>query len=179
VSARGADKVVVLDRDGTIVFDRNYLSDPAGLEFLPGAAAGLRSMYEQGYRLLVVTNQSGVGRGLFPMEVLQRMNERLVDMVHAAGARLERIYVCPHRPEERCACRKPAPKLLRDAAAELGFEPASAVVIGDKGSDIEFGRNVGATTMLIASDPEQAVGAPDYVVRDLYEAALLLQRRGR
>jgi D-glycero-D-manno-heptose 1,7-bisphosphate phosphatase len=182
VSGSAADKVVVLDRDGTIVVDRDYLSDPAGLEFLPGAAQGLRAMYDDGYRLLVVTNQSGVGRGMFSLDALQKMNERLSEMVSEAGARLERIYFCPHRPDERCACRKPATQLLSDAASELGFEPSHAVVIGDKASDIEFGYNAGATTMLIAASQftaqTQAGGVrPDYVVRDLSEAAELLRKR--
>lgn len=178
MSARAPDKVVILDRDGTIVFDREYLADPAGLEFLPGAAEGLRSMNQLGYRLVVVSNQSGVGRGLFSIEALQQMDSRLMDMVQASGAKLERIYCCPHRPEDRCACRKPATKLLMDAASELGFEPSSAVVIGDKSSDVEFGRRAGATTMLVATNASARDGAsvtPDYVVRDLREAAAILR----
>jgi len=176
VSQRDADKVVILDRDGTIVFDRHYLSDPAALEFLPGAAEGLRSMYSSGYRLLVITNQSGVGRGMFSLRALQQMNERLMEMVEAAGAHLERVYYCPHRPEDHCDCRKPKPKLLLDAARELGFAPGQSVVIGDKPSDIEFGAAVGATTMLVASTTGQPGSvAADYVVHDLEQAAHLLQ----
>ena len=171
MSDPAADKVVILDRDGTIVVDRNYLSDPAGLEFLPGAAEGLRSLHEQGYRLVVITNQSGVGRGLFSLERLAAMNGRLEEMVRENGALLERIYFCPHRPEDQCLCRKPRPKLLLDAASELGFTPRKAVVIGDKPSDVEFGRSVGATTMLIGS-----TGEADYLARDLTQAASILKR---
>jgi D-glycero-D-manno-heptose 1,7-bisphosphate phosphatase len=178
VSQRDADKVVVLDRDGTIVLDRHYLSDPAGLEFLPGAAEGLREMSAAGYRLLVITNQSGIGRGLITLASMQQMNERLTQMVAGAGAHLERIYFCPHRPEEHCDCRKPRPTLLLRAASELGFTPAKAVVIGDKASDIEFGAAVGATTMLIsAASGAGGAHAADYVVRDLAEAARTLQRK--
>jgi D-glycero-D-manno-heptose 1,7-bisphosphate phosphatase len=178
VNASAADKVVILDRDGTIVIDRTYLADPAGLEFLPGAAEGLRSMHTQGYRLVVISNQSGVGRGLFSLETLQKMNSRLMEMVRASGAHLERIYFCPHRPEDLCSCRKPATKLMMDAASDLDFEPSGAVVIGDKDSDVEFGRRVGATTMLVgsaATSGDARSGAPDYVVRDLREAASILQ----
>jgi D-glycero-D-manno-heptose 1,7-bisphosphate phosphatase len=172
------DKVVVLDRDGTIVFDRGYLGDAAGLEFLPGAAEGLRAMQSQGYRLVVITNQSGVNRGLFSLEALNRMNRRLMEMVDAAGARLDGIYFCPHRPDEGCACRKPRPQLLLDAAADLGFEPRHAVVIGDRDSDIELGTGVGATTMLVASpDVGMTQGRADYVIRDLVEAAERLKGR--
>jgi D-glycero-D-manno-heptose 1,7-bisphosphate phosphatase len=170
VNHSSADQVVILDRDGTIVVDRNYLSDPAGLELLPGAAEGLRSLHEQGYRLVVITNQSGVGRGLFSLERLAAMNRRLKEMVQETGGLLERIYFCPHRPEDQCLCRKPRPKLLLDAASELGFTPRKAIVIGDKASDVAFGRNVGATTMLIGS-----TGEADYLVRDLAQAASILK----
>jgi D-glycero-D-manno-heptose 1,7-bisphosphate phosphatase len=177
VSQRDADKVVILDRDGTIVFDRHYLNDPAGLEFLPGAAEGLRSMYMQGYRLLVITNQSGIGRGRISLQAMQQMNHRLMDMVADAGARLERIYFCPHRPDDHCDCRKPEPKLLLAAATELGFAAERSVVIGDKPSDIEFGAAVGATTMLVVATAHggHEAARADYVVQDLVQAAQLLQ----
>jgi D-glycero-D-manno-heptose 1,7-bisphosphate phosphatase len=178
VSAKSGERVVILDRDGTMVVDRNYLSDPDGLSFLPGAAAGLRSMHSQGFRLIVITNQSGVGRGMFSMESLQQMNTRLMAMVDQSGARLERIYYCPHRPEDHCECRKPGTKLMMDAASDLGFEPRRAIVIGDKASDVEFGRSAGATTMLIAEDAAAAqvrAARADYVVRDLSEAAMILK----
>jgi D-glycero-D-manno-heptose 1,7-bisphosphate phosphatase len=173
------DKFVILDRDGTLVVDRGYLDDPAGLEFLPGAAEGLRSLYAQGYRLVVITNQSGVGRGLYPIERVYAMNARLQRMVEQAGAKLERIYFCPHAPDAGCDCRKPAQGLIRQAAAELGFDPVSAIVIGDKESDIEFGRRGGAVTILIGR-PEVRLSpstTPDYVVENLTEAADIIGSR--
>jgi D-glycero-D-manno-heptose 1,7-bisphosphate phosphatase len=182
VSGATNHKVVILDRDGTIVIDRNYLSDAAGLEFLPGAAEGLRAMHEQGYRLIVITNQSGVGRGLFSLQSLEQMNLRLQEMFQSNGARLERVYFCPHRPDEHCQCRKPNTQLLKDAAAELGFEPSRAIVIGDKDSDVEFGKRAGAVTMLVATGDggrASASIAPDYIVRDLQQAAAVLRSRDR
>ena len=182
MSGATADKVVILDRDGTIVIDRHYLSDAARLEFLPGAAEGLRSMHEQGYRLIVISNQSGVGRGLFSLGSLHQMNERLQEMIQMSGARLERIYCCPHSPEEHCECRKPNTQLLMDAASELGFDPSRAIVIGDKRSDVEFGKRVGAVTMLVSagrSSGEPDSAAADYVVRDLQQAAAVLRSRDR
>jgi D-glycero-D-manno-heptose 1,7-bisphosphate phosphatase len=174
VTANAAsDKVVILDRDGTVVIDRGYLGDPAGLEFEPNAAEGLRCLYSAGFRLVVITNQSGVGRGFFDLGQVDAMNARLHSMVEAAGARLERIYVCPHAPSARCECRKPALGLLRQAAAELGFNPAVATMIGDKESDIEFGQRAGARTILISPHP-QIAGlriTPDVIARDLMEAA--------
>ena len=177
MTSKASDRVVILDRDGTIVIDRGYLSEPDGLEFLPGAAAGLRDMHQRGYRLIVITNQSGVGRGLIPLQSLLAMNERLMGMMQQIDAPLERIYFCPHRPDEYCECRKPQLKLLTAAAAELGFDPKRAVVIGDRSSDVEFGRRAGAATLLISGNGLSSDGetsAADHVVADLRAAALLL-----
>jgi D-glycero-D-manno-heptose 1,7-bisphosphate phosphatase len=177
VSDQARGRFVVLDRDGTMVVDRHYLSDPDGLEFLPGAAEGLRSMYQQGCRLVVISNQSGVGRGMFSIDALERMNVKLMQMVEQAGARLERIYFCPHRPEDGCSCRKPGTGLMSTAANDLGFDPREAVVIGDKSSDVEFGRSCGAVTVLIDLDPtsERARSShADHVVPDLREAARIV-----
>jgi len=171
------NKVVILDRDGTIIVDREYLSDSAGLEFLPGAAEGLRWFYERGYRLVVITNQSGVGRGYFSLDRLDEIHEKFREMVSALGVRLERIYYCPHAPEAECDCRKPKPGLLLRAASELHFLPSDAIVIGDKSSDVEFGRRVGATTILIAADASRVVQPiPNFVVQDLLEAARAIER---
>jgi len=174
-----AEKVVILDRDGTVVVDRQYLSDPAGLEFLPGASEGLQQLYECGYRLVVITNQSGVGRGLFSLLRLQEIHDRFREMVGAVGVRLEEIYFCPHLPEDDCACRKPRLGLLMRAASELHFNPADAFVIGDKVSDVEFGRRAGATTILIASESSNTHGeaAPDFIASDLAVAARTIVRR--
>jgi D-glycero-D-manno-heptose 1,7-bisphosphate phosphatase len=172
-AAGAADKVVILDRDGTLVIDRGYLDDPEGLEFEPGAVEGLKWLYSHDYRLVVITNQSGVGRGLFTLQRLEEMNARLNIMVNDVGARLEGIYYCPHAPDAGCACRKPALGLLRRAAADLGFSPASSIMIGDKESDIEFGRRAGATTILIAAGaPTVDLRVrPDLVAPNLIEAA--------
>jgi D-glycero-D-manno-heptose 1,7-bisphosphate phosphatase len=181
MSACESGKVIVLDRDGTMVIDRGYAADAAALEFVPGAAEGLRLLHASGYRLVVITNQSGVGRGLFPLERVHEMNARLDVMVREEGARLERIYFCPHAPEAGCTCRKPAPGLLAQAAAELRFDPACAVVVGDKESDVEFGRRARATTILIAAHrPSPAARfQPDFVASDLLAAVHTLIEPGR
>lgn len=169
---------MVLDRDGTIVIDRGYLDDPAGLQFLPGAEEGLRRLHQQGNRLVVITNQSGIARGRLSVQRLREIHGRLAEMLDRAGAPLDGIYYCPHRPEDDCACRKPKAKLLLDAAAQLGFEPEGAVVIGDKSCDVELGRSVGALTMLVSQNGAASDGArtdADYVVRDLLEAARILE----
>jgi D-glycero-D-manno-heptose 1,7-bisphosphate phosphatase len=174
MNPKPSGRVVVLDRDGTIVIDKHYLDNPDELEFLPNATAGLRLMHDAGCRLIVVTNQSGVGRGRFSLARMHEVNARLEQMVAAAGARLEAIYSCPHSPADSCSCRKPRTGMLQQAAAELGFEPSDAIVVGDKSSDIELGSTVGAVTILIsgrdAVAPIHLHGA-DFVVRDLVQVA--------
>jgi len=172
----GSPAVVILDRDGTIVIDHGYLDDPAGLEFLPGAAEGLRQMYARGHRLVVITNQSGIGRGFFSEARLQQIHARFVAMVQEAGARIERIYYCPHAPDSGCECRKPGTALLLQAAAELDFVPRESVVIGDKSSDVALGRAVGARTIYIRGAEPVAAVAADHVADNLTEAAQILAR---
>jgi D-glycero-D-manno-heptose 1,7-bisphosphate phosphatase len=167
------NKVIVLDRDGTIVIDRHYLSDPADLEFLPGAAVGLRKMSDMGFRLAVITNQSGIARGFFSLARLNEVHERLSQMLRSIGVRLEGIYSCPHGPEDGCNCRKPKLELMRQASKELGFDMSQSIVIGDKDSDIEFGRRAGATTMLVSQPGSRSAAspAPDFIVENLSAAA--------
>jgi D-glycero-D-manno-heptose 1,7-bisphosphate phosphatase len=178
VSRPTIKRTVILDRDGTIVVDRGYLDDPTQLCLLPGAAQGLRSLHERGHQIIVVSNQSGVGRGRLTLTRMHEINRLLTRMVEAAGATLDGIYCCPHRPEDNCACRKPKTKLVLDAAATLGFDPNNCVVIGDKSSDIELGRRLQATTMLISENGRASDGeciVPDFIVRDLAEAAAVIE----
>jgi D-glycero-D-manno-heptose 1,7-bisphosphate phosphatase len=170
-------RAIVLDRDGTIVRDHNYLDDPRLLEFLPGAAAALRQLTERGHPIIIVTNQSGVGRGRLTLERMHEINERFLRMVEEIGAIVDRLYYCPHRPEDDCECRKPKTKLVLEGAAAIGFEPADSVVIGDKSSDIALGRNLQAVTMLVSGDGRASDGdwvEPDYIIRDLLEAARIV-----
>ncbi|MCI0461149.1 MAG: HAD family hydrolase [Gemmataceae bacterium] len=174
-------RFVVLDRDGTLIVERHYLSDPGQVELLPGVAAGLSRLRDLGLGLVVVTNQSGVGRGYFDEARLDLIHQRLTDLLHVEGVRLDGIYSCPHRPEDGCECRKPRPGLLRQAAEQLGFDARASFVIGDKPCDVELGRAVRATTLLVrtgygaqfAKDPTVA---PDHVVDDLGQAATAIER---
>jgi D-glycero-D-manno-heptose 1,7-bisphosphate phosphatase len=172
--------VVVLDRDGTINVERHYLADPAQVELLAGAAEGLRHLRDLGMELIVVTNQSGVGRGYFTGDTLTAIHARLVECLAAEGVELGGIYVCPHVPADGCRCRKPGPGLLEEAGRERGFEPREAFVIGDKASDIELGRRAGSTTLLVRTGyGAEVAGAgdvtADHVVADLREAARVIE----
>jgi phosphoheptose isomerase len=173
---------VLLDRDGTINVERNYLSDPDGVELLPNAATGLRIMQGRGARLVVLTNQSAIGRGYFDEARLDAIHDRLRALLAAEGVDLDtKIYVCPHRPDDGCTCRKPAGGLVEQAVADLDFDPAEAFVIGDKASDIALGQRFGATTILVRSgygrsEEENRSVWPDFVVDDLVEAAELVDQ---
>ena len=168
--------LVVLDRDGTLIEERPYLADPAGVILLPNAAAGLRALSGQGFRLAVATNQSGVGRGYFGLAAVERVNRRLCDLLARESVTLDGFYICPHHPDEGCGCRKPGTGLLERAARAAGASPAESFVVGDKECDIEMGRRAGATTFLVRSGwgrltEQQAQVRPSYVAADLLEAA--------
>jgi D-glycero-D-manno-heptose 1,7-bisphosphate phosphatase len=171
---------VVLDRDGTIIVERHYLHDPEGVELLPNAMEGIRAMRRLGLPVVVVSNQAGVGRGLYSLDAVERVNERLLMLLSAGDAAIDGIYICPHAPTDGCDCRKPATRLLTDAARDLSCDPAQSIVIGDKECDIDLGRAVGAVTMLVRtgygrSEAARGVSA-DYVVDDLAEAAALMAK---
>jgi D-glycero-D-manno-heptose 1,7-bisphosphate phosphatase len=174
-------RFVILDRDGTVIVERHYLSDPDGVELIHGAGAALRRLGERGFGLVVVTNQSGVGRGLFSPERLEEIHARLEALLADEGVQLAGIYSCPHHPDVGCSCRKPRTGLLERAARELGFEPSRAFVVGDLASDVDLGRAVGATTVLVRTghgsrEIDAGLVRPDHVVEDLGEAAELIER---
>jgi D-glycero-D-manno-heptose 1,7-bisphosphate phosphatase len=173
-------RYVVLDRDGTLIVDKRYLSDARGVELVEGAGAALRRLAELDLGLVVVTNQSGVARGLVSSERLGEIHRRMQALLAVEGVRLDGIYVCPHGPEDGCACRKPRTALLERAARELGFDPQRAFVVGDKASDIALGRAVGATTLLVLTGEGASAAAgtsqPDHEVADVAEAAALIER---
>jgi heptosyltransferase-2 len=131
-----------LDRDGTIIEDLGYLGDPAGIRFIPGAVEALRRLQRSGYRLILVTNQAGVARGLITEADVRKVNDRLMALLTEAGVRLDGIYYCPHHPEHgppeyrrECACRKPKPGMIHQAIRDCDLDPARSVVIGDHVTD--------------------------------------------
>ncbi len=173
-------RFVVLDRDGTIIVERHYLSNPHQVELLPNAANGLCYMQEMGLGLVVVTNQSGIGRGFFDEDCLDHIHKQMRILLEAEGIYLDALYFCPHTPEDNCLCRKPRTGLIELAAEELDFDPKDCFVIGDKSCDIELGRRVGAKTILVRtgygaqliSDPTLT---PNYIVDDLWAASQVIR----
>lgn len=177
--AESTAPVVFLDRDGTLNKDPGYLNNPDAVCLLPGVGPAVARLNEAGYKTVVVTNQSGIGRGLIEPDALEAIHQRLRQLLAEDGAWLDGIYVCTHRPDEGCGCRKPAPGLVDRARRELGLGADRSFVIGDKATDVELARNIGATAVFVLSgdhpEEERAKMAgldlsPDYVARDLAEA---------
>jgi D-glycero-D-manno-heptose 1,7-bisphosphate phosphatase len=167
---------VLLDRDGTIIYDRHYLSDPAAVELLPGAAEALRRLTDLGCGLIVVTNQSGIGRGYFDEPTLARIHERFEALLADESIRLDAIYYCPHTDEAACGCRKPLPGMAERAARDFGFDLARAFVVGDRHGDIDLARAVGAKGILVRTGvggetEREARCAPHHTADDLTAAA--------
>jgi histidinol-phosphate phosphatase family protein len=163
-----------------MIVERHYLSEPQQVELIPNVGEGLRQLREMGLGLVVITNQSAIGRGFFDEARLQQIHERLRDLLDAEGVRLDGIYFCPHVPEDDCACRKPRTKLIEQAAAEWNFNLRDAFVIGDKPCDVELGQRVGATTFLVRTGYGAQVASAgsvnaDYVVEDVREAARVIR----
>lgn len=144
-----AGPVLFLDRDGVVIADRNYLADPDQVALIPGAAAAMARARAAGFALVGVSNQSGLGRGLFGQAAFAAVMERLEDLLAAAGASFDAFYYCPHAPQQDCRCRKPLPGLLEEAARRLPFEPAGSWVIGDKASDVALARDAGLGAVLV------------------------------
>jgi HAD superfamily hydrolase (TIGR01662 family) len=163
---------VLFDRDGTLVRDVPYNGDPARVEPLPGAREALDRLRAEGVAVGVVSNQSGVGRGLVTMEQVEAVNRRVDDLLGP----LAPWVVCPHAPDDGCACRKPAPGLIRRAAELLGVPPEQCAVVGDIGSDVDAARAAGARAVLVPTPRTRRdeVEAAPAVAGDLGEAVELL-----
>lgn len=140
-----------LDRDGTIVVERHYLADPAGVELVPGVAAALRRLQDAGYALVIVTNQSGIARGLYTEADFHAVQRRVEEVLAEAGVRIDAVGYCPHHPDftGECACRKPGTLLFRQAAERLGIDPAASVFIGDRLKDVLPARELGGRAFLV------------------------------
>jgi D-glycero-D-manno-heptose 1,7-bisphosphate phosphatase len=179
---------VFLDRDGTIVEDPGHLSDPAAVVLTPGAAGALRRLAQAGFALVVVSNQAGVSRGLYPESAVVAVNDRIASLLAAERASLDAWYWCPHHPDFTgpCACRKPEPGMLLDASEQLGLDLTSSWLVGDHETDLEAARRAGVRSMLVLTGHGERAAArlpPDSrvpVVADLREAAnrILEEKRG-
>ncbi|MEI7834516.1 MAG: HAD family hydrolase [bacterium] len=160
---------VFLDRDGTIIVDGKYLADPAGVIPLPGALESLAMLQQHGYLLVIISNQSGIGRGYFCVAERDAVQAHVEELFQAAGVSFAGDYYCPHAPEDDCSCRKPYPTMLLDAARELDIDLAASFMVGDKVSDVQAGHNAGCRALLLAAAPVDC--AADFIAPDIKAAA--------
>jgi D-glycero-D-manno-heptose 1,7-bisphosphate phosphatase len=142
-------RAVFLDRDGTLIEEREYLSRPDDVAPFPSAAEALRSLASAGFKLFIVSNQSGVGRGYFSLDDVSKVNARVISIFAGHGVRFEKIYVAPEAPDQPSRGRKPSPQFLFDARDEFGLDLSASFVIGDKWSDLECGWNAGVKKCML------------------------------
>ena len=175
-SALAPRRAVFLDRDGTVNEEVGYIRSRHDIRLIPRAATAIRALNQAGWLVIVITNQSGVGRGYLTAEELEAAHARLLEQLAAEGAQIDAIFYCPHVPDDACACRKPEVELIRRAERQFGIDLTASWMIGDKDSDLDLGRNAGCRTALVLTgygaetattiDPKQA----DLVAPDLFAA---------
>lgn len=154
-----AQRAVFLDRDGTLIDDVGYIRDPADVRVLAGCASSLAELRAVGFRLIVVSNQSGIGRGLIEPEQARLVEEEVALQLRSQGVRVDAAYFCPHAPDAGCTCRKPLPGMLYDAARDLDIDLHRSWVVGDRPTDVMAGRQAGCRTALLGTDDAASVGA--------------------
>jgi D-glycero-D-manno-heptose 1,7-bisphosphate phosphatase len=142
-------RAVFLDRDGTIIAEKNYLHRPADVEIFPGAGAALKRLADAGFKLIIVTNQAGIGRGYFTLADAERVNEHLAREFARDGVRFEKIYLAPEAPDQPSRGRKPSPQFLFDARDEFSLNLAESFMVGDKLIDLECGWNAGVKKSIL------------------------------
>ena len=163
----GAKKrpAVFLDRDGTIIDNIGYLADPEGISFYPGAPEALKKLQDRGYLLVVITNQSGIGRGFFDEETALAVNLTMLRMLTEKGVVPAAIYYCPHHPEDNCDCRKPELLMVQRALGDLSIDPSRSWVVGDIEKDARTGIRAGLRPILVETGKVEKGDVPVDVKR--------------
>jgi D,D-heptose 1,7-bisphosphate phosphatase len=170
---------VFVDRDDTLIRDKGYYRDPEEVELLPGVSEGLRQLIDLNFMIVVITNQSGVGRGHLTEDDVQTVHEDLKRKLKDRGADYHAVYYCPHRPDEDCLCRKPRPGLIVQAANDHNLDLVCSFTIGDKESDVSAGKAAGTRTILLqestSRNTEKAtITRADFIASNLIDAAHLI-----
>ncbi|MGH9890406.1 MAG: D-glycero-alpha-D-manno-heptose-1,7-bisphosphate 7-phosphatase [bacterium] len=145
-----SSRAVFVDRDGTIIEELHYPDDPQKVRLLPGAGEALAELRKAGFLLVLVSTQSGVGRGLFAEEAVRLVHDRMMELLEPYGVALDDSRYCLHAPWDGCSCRKPSPRMLEEAARRLDIDTGASFMIGDKPEDVEAGARAGCRTILIA-----------------------------
>lgn len=170
------NRAVFLDRDGLICEDIHYMSSPDQFKLLPGVAEGIRLLNEEGLKVIVVTNQSGIARGYFTAKDLEKIHKKMIEELRKKGAKINDIYCCPHHPNDGCECRKPKPGLLLKAAEEHDLDLKICFMVGDRQLDADAGRRAGCKTVSVLSPESEDKLESDHIVEDLFEAAQIVIR---
>ena len=176
-----ARKAAFLDRDGTIIEEKHYIADPDDVVLARGAVAGLRGLRDLGYALVIVTNQSGIARGLYTDQAFHAVQDRVNALLNEHDIAIDAVFYCPHHPDfsGACDCRKPAPGMYQQAARKLGIDLAASVYIGDRLKDVLPARDFGGRGILVRTGygGEESEEAPDWIMTaaDLAEAANILK----
>lgn len=173
-------RYVLADRDGTLIVEKNYLHDPDEVEIVPGTAEAILWLNQRGWKVICVSNQAGVGRGYFGTVAVDAVNARVEELLNADGATVLEYFYCPDHPDAESTHRKPAPGMSLDAAAKYGFDPKTVVVVGDKPSDIDMGKVIGATTVLVRTGygaKHEAAGdcEPDFVIDSFADLPAIIE----
>lgn len=142
-------RALFLDRDGTLIIDKVYLADPAGVELIPGAAAGLRRARELGYKVFLFTNQSGIGRGYHTIEDAHRVNARLEELLGPPRPAFDDICIAPEAPGQPVVYRKPSPRFILETIARHGLDPAQCYMVGDSAADVQASLNAGIRPVVV------------------------------
>jgi D-glycero-D-manno-heptose 1,7-bisphosphate phosphatase len=143
-------KIIILDRDGTVNEDSpDYIKSPDEWHPIPGALEAIAKLNKAGYKVFLTTNQSGIGRGFFDKEMLEKIHEKMIRLLKDVGGHLDGIYVCPHHPDDHCQCRKPNIGMILAIAKEHHFDVKDTLHIGDALRDMEAAKNVGAEAILV------------------------------
>ena len=172
-------KAVFVDRDGTMNRNIPYCSRPEDFNLLPDVAKGIRLLNKHGFKVVVVTNQSGIARGYFTEAMLQKIHRKMLDDLAGEGASVDAVYYCPHHPDDGCDCRKPGTSLFQRAAAELEIDLPGSYVIGDRKKDVLAARELDCRAVLVPSDEteselleeENRKAGADFTSPDFYTAA--------
>lgn len=173
-------KAVFIDRDGVIVEDTGFVHKIEDFKLVPNSIEGLKLL--KGYKLFIVTNQSGIGRSIYKDQDFMNFNNHLLNELKKHDIKIEKTYYCPHKPEDNCECRKPKIKFLKGAEKEFKINLVKSFVIGDKKSDTETGKNAGCKTIHVLTGygtKHKDEVNPDYIARDLVDAAQWILKNAR
>jgi D-glycero-D-manno-heptose 1,7-bisphosphate phosphatase len=178
----GRSKAIILDRDGTLIHDPGYVHKVEDLKLIEGTLEALHLLKEN-FKFFIVTNQSGIGRGIFTFSDFEKFNNSLLKIFKKNDIAIEKTYVCHHHPDEKCDCRKPGIKFVKEIEKDFNISLKNSWVIGDHPHDIEMGKKAGCRTIYVLTGhgekEREDLGKikPDFIAKDIYEASKLITRQ--